>query len=140
MRTKKKIYILSNKSKDELQVHTFNPKIDEEEQHVWTHVPTNGTRPRVIRGFSASVLGERIILIGGNDDLIGSNAQNHKAEVYSFHTGTNTWEEVPVPYGAGFTKRSNHAAVATTNNQILVFGGKDETKDLNDIWKATLSF
>eukprot|EP01125_Pyxidicula_operculata_P023046 TRINITY_DN976_c4_g1_i5.p1 TRINITY_DN976_c4_g1~~TRINITY_DN976_c4_g1_i5.p1 ORF type:complete len:459 (+),score=127.83 TRINITY_DN976_c4_g1_i5:326-1702(+) len=75
-------------------------------------------------------MGRRIIIFGGS---VGRKLSN---DVLSFDTDTLHWKVLSPP-----SKSSDHppprafsTAVKLTSNKILIYGGRSESKVLNDVW------
>lgn len=97
----------------------------------WREIAANGTwpTPRFSHTAVLSADGRRMLLFGGNN----FDAVN---ELFSFDIGRREWSRVK-PEGAPPSKRYGHAAIATTDGRMLIFGGFNGTF-LDDVHELTL--
>ena len=93
----------------------------------WTHPEMQGELPPPCRAHSATLVGRKIVIIGGGE---GASYYN---SVYVFDIPTRRWSrptftstDVPPP-------RRAHTTVLY-QNKIWVFGGGNGLQALNDVW------
>jgi len=98
--------------------------------------------------------GERLLLFGGHDDgVLGNNN-----ELWSFNLGNQKWKRLiegdvfstpqndVCDFPADFTvidadapERRDAAASAVADGEMLVFGGKTDCGNINDVWSWTFA-
>jgi len=96
----------------------------------WEKTPTTGISMPAISWHSATVIANRMFVIGG---LIGIEKIN--LDTFVFDTLSYTWEVLNIDKG-NFTPRYSHTAVAF-GNQIIILGGvglNEERLPLDEIW------
>jgi UDP-N-acetylglucosamine:LPS N-acetylglucosamine transferase len=98
----------------------------------WTHPEMQGDLPPPCRAHSATLVGRKIVIIGG-----GENASYYNS-VHVFDIPTRRWSrptftttDVPPP-------RRAHTTVLY-QNKIWVFGGGNGLQALNDVWTLDVS-
>jgi hypothetical protein len=98
----------------------------------WTHPEMQGDLPPPCRAHSATLVGRKIVVIGG-----GENASYYNS-VHVFDIPTRRWSrptfttaDVPPP-------RRAHTTVLY-QNKIWVFGGGNGLQALNDVWTLDAS-
>lgn len=95
----------------------------------WTKPQLRGSPPPGLRGHSATLVGSKIFLFGGFDGRCRTN------EVYIFCTKSFSWRLPREGEGQGPAGRQRHSAALVSGRRILVFGGFDGTRWLEDIYE-----
>lgn len=100
----------------------------------WTEPTIYGNPPKGLRGHTASLIGNKLYLFGGYDGrgksvkkIIPSN------DLYVLNTDTMRWSH-PSEIEKSPVGRQRHTACVIGTKQLLIFGGFDGWKWLNDIW------
>ena len=94
----------------------------------WEELPSSGTSvPAARKSFTASVMDNKIIIVGGETDSDPSD------EVWAYDIANNTWEQKASYMGAV----TGHAA-CIYNDMLYIFGGSDPPSFRNDIWSFSL--
>ena len=119
-----KLYLFGGHSGNK---HLTDLHIFDTQTLTWSEVSTLGTPPKGLRGHTANLIGTKIFIFGGYDGRGRSN------DSYYLETQTLRWnhpgENESTPSG-----RQRHSACVIRNNQMLIFGGFDGNKWLNDIY------
>lgn len=93
----------------------------------WSEVGTSGTPPKGLRGHTANLIGSKIFIFGGYD------GRGRSKDCYYLETLSLRWshlsESEDSPSG-----RQRHSACVIRNKQMLIFGGFDGNKWLNDMY------
>jgi len=93
----------------------------------WSEIGTTGTPPKGLRGHTANLIGSKIFIFGGYD------GRGRSKDCYYLETQSLRWfhlsESDDSPSG-----RQRHSACAIRNKQMLIFGGFDGNKWLNDMY------
>jgi len=92
-----------------------------------TKPTTSGTTPPPIYGHTATQVGRKMFVFGGN---LADNSQSK--EMYQFNTSNYSWSK-PKPLGEPPSSRYGHTASVIYDNYILIFGGNHKSNALNDI-------
>ncbi|KAF2074876.1 hypothetical protein CYY_003831 [Polysphondylium violaceum] len=92
-----------------------------------TKPTTSGTTPPPIYGHTATQIGRKMFVFGGN---LTDNSQSK--EMYQFNTSNYSWSK-PKSQGEPPSSRYGHTASVIYDNYILIFGGNHKAKALNDI-------
>jgi len=120
----KKLYLFGGHSGNK---HLTDLHIFDTQGLSWSEVTTLGTPPKGLRGHTANLIGTKIFIFGGYDGRGRSN------DCYYLETTTLRWfhpgESESTPSG-----RQRHSACVIRNNQMLIFGGFDGNKWLNDMY------
>jgi hypothetical protein len=95
------------------------------ETMVWSKPETTGSRPPGLRGHTANLVGDKLVLFAGYDGRSRSN------ELYMLDTKTFHWEHPPVAEGTP-AGRQRHTTCAIGPHRLLVFGGFDGFHWLDD--------
>ncbi len=119
-----KLYLFGGHSGNK---HLTDLHIFDTQNLTWSEVATLGTPPKGLRGHTANLIGTKIFIFGGYDGRGRSN------DSYFLETQTLRWnhpsENETTPSG-----RQRHSACVIKNNQLLIFGGFDGNKWLNDMY------
>ncbi|KAA0176199.1 hypothetical protein FNF27_02256 [Cafeteria roenbergensis] len=91
----------------------------------WSKPETKGARPPGLRGHTASLVGEKLVLFAGYDGRSRSN------ELFTLDTTTFAWDHPPVAEGTP-AGRQRHTTVAIGPHRLVVFGGFDGFRWLDD--------
>ena len=76
--------------------------------------------------------GGRLVLFGG------STAGGAEDDIWVFDSADESWSQAS-PEGESPSPRSGHDGVwVPTSGSLVVFGGRDGSGNLNDLWKLTL--
>jgi hypothetical protein len=86
-----------------------------------------GEGPPALHGHTATAVGSDVYVIGGWT----SDGGQRLASVFRYDVRASAWDEV-FPSGDEFVARSGHAAVAFGDRYILVHGGSDDYRPLDD--------
>eukprot|EP00727_Mastigamoeba_balamuthi_P010789 m51a1_g6332 hypothetical protein (598) ;mRNA; r:14406-16740 len=102
------------------------------EKMLWLRPNTVGTPPSPRWGHTAVTVGERIVVFGGHD---GATMLN---DAYVLDTATFTWSQLPIVKNEGEdstppTPRAGHTMTTLSATRLLLFGGGDGEKVLNDL-------
>ncbi len=109
----------------------------------------NAPIPRIWANLEYDAGGNRLILFGGHDDgILGNNN-----ELWSFNLDTNKWKNLAegdvynspqidvCDFPADFTtidedapERRDAAATGVANGELILFGGKTDCGNANDVW------
>ena len=120
----KRLYLFGGHSgnKHLTDLHIFDTQILS-----WSEVGTLGPLPKGLRGHTANLIGTKIFIFGGYD------GRGRSKDCYYLETQTLRWyhpnESDNTPSG-----RQRHSASVIKNNQMLIFGGFDGNKWLNDMY------
>jgi hypothetical protein len=93
----------------------------------WTHPEMQGDLPPPCRAHSATLVGRKIVLIGG-----GENASYFNS-VHVFDIPTRRWSRPTLTSSDVPPPRRAHTTVLY-QNKIWVFGGGNGLQALNDVW------
>lgn len=101
----------------------------------WTKLSDGGPGARV--SHAAGVIGNRLVIYGGNDSTDGASYSALK-DVWAFDLDSRQWEELSP--GAGPGKRLFHAyAVSDDGTRLYAYGGGDEDlftgETFGDLWE-----
>lgn len=102
-------------------LHIFNT-----ETKNWSEPIFSGTPPEGLRGHTATFLGNKLIIFGGYDGKGRSN------QLYLLNLEDMSWSHV-LDTEKFPGSRQRHSAITIDNRKILIFGGFDGTKWLNDL-------
>ncbi|CAK81295.1 unnamed protein product (macronuclear) [Paramecium tetraurelia] len=92
----------------------------------WTLVNTMGEVPGPCNMHSADQIGQLIFIFRGGD------GKDYLNDLHSFNTKTNMWKLVQTAENQRPPPRANHSS-AVWQNKLLIFGGWDGSKRLNDL-------
>lgn len=90
----------------------------------WVPVETTGPKPGSRRGLSATVLGDTLVVFGGEDA-----DRRYLDDAHALDLATMTWRVIDGPRNTGTIKgappapRAEHTAAAWGEDKLLVFGG-----------------
>eukprot|EP01121_Diplochlamys_sp_Union-15-3_P022534 TRINITY_DN9626_c0_g1_i1.p1 TRINITY_DN9626_c0_g1~~TRINITY_DN9626_c0_g1_i1.p1 ORF type:complete len:537 (+),score=87.91 TRINITY_DN9626_c0_g1_i1:197-1612(+) len=97
------------------------------ETMAWSQAYTAGTSPCARSRHTATLTGNRLFVIAGGGDT--GRVYN---DVYVLDTETMAWSR-PNIKGPQLIARWGHSTTLLSNNRLLVFGGHDGTRMLNDV-------
>lgn len=109
----------SNKRLDDLWVYSF-------EAGLWSHVDSSGNGPSPRSAHAAFTYGRTMTIFGGRSDQ-GECCE----DLYSFHYDTNVWRKIETT--ESLFGRARHS-FAVHNSRVIVFGGWNGKKKLNDLF------
>jgi|SRR5713226_969691 len=98
----------------------------------WTHPEMQGDLPPPCRAHSATLVGRKVVLIGG-----GENASYYNS-VHVFDIPTRRWSRPTLTTSDVPPPRRAHTTVLY-QNKIWVFGGGNGLQALNDVWTLDVS-
>jgi len=106
--------------------HLRDLNVLDTETMTWTQPEASGVPPPGLRGHTANLIGQKVFLFGGYDGRGRSN------DLYLLDTETMAWEHPPQ---SEFTPggRQRHTACVVGNKKLIVLGGFDGFKWLNDL-------
>jgi N-acetylneuraminic acid mutarotase len=96
------------------------------ESLIWSEPKFGGESPEGLRGHTATHLGNKIIIFGGYDGKGRSN------ELFVLNLDDMNWSHI-YDNDKFPGSRQRHSSVTIDNKRILIFGGFDGTKWLNDL-------
>jgi hypothetical protein len=102
----------------------YNPNLN-----TWTQISPGGPTPSGRWGHSADVLGNRMLVFGGN--TAGSKPSN---ELWSYDFSNNNWQLLQVAINAPPARYSHVSGVI--GSHLYIYGGSG---GVNDIWRFTLN-
>ena len=102
-------------------LYIFNSEINE-----WSEPNFFGSAPEGLRGHTATYIGNKIIIFGGYDGKGRSN------QLYLLNLENMNWEHV-LDNDKFPGSRQRHSAIPINIGKIIIFGGFDGTKWLNDL-------
>jgi len=95
----------------------------------WTKINAGGPAPSGRWGHSADVLGNRMLVFGGNS--AGAVSLN---DIWSFDFSTNNWQQLETIINAPSPRYSHVSGVI--GSHLFIYGGSG---GVNDIWRFTLN-
>ncbi|TDL26974.1 galactose oxidase [Rickenella mellea] len=99
----------------------------------WTHPTMLGDIPDRCRAHTATLVDRKIVIFGGGAGHVYYN------DLFVLDTSTRRWHRPTIPKDSPQpTPRRAHAAVLH-RNRLIVFGGGNGTKALNDVWALDVS-
>ena len=96
------------------------------EHMAWSSPDVSGVPPPGLRGHSATLIGHTVFMFGGYDGRGRSN------ELHMLNLETLAWGPVSLHEHAP-TGRQRHSASLVGTNRLVIFGGFDGFKWLNDL-------
>ncbi|XP_042452207.1 acyl-CoA-binding domain-containing protein 6-like [Zingiber officinale] len=106
-----------------IAVREFNPQTC-----LWTNLKTNGKPPISRGGQSATLVGNTVVIFGGEDAK-----RSLLNDLHVLVLETMTWEDVNYAVGTPPSPRSVHAAACHADRYLLIFGGGSYTTCFNDL-------
>ncbi|XP_074591673.1 acyl-CoA-binding domain-containing protein 6-like [Curcuma longa] len=106
-----------------IAVREFNPQTC-----LWTNLKTNGKPPISRGGQSATLVGNTLVIFGGEDAK-----RSLLNDLHVLVLETMTWEDVNYAIGTPPSPRSGHAAACHADRYLLIFGGGSHTTCFNDL-------
>jgi hypothetical protein len=106
--------------------HLKDPFVFDTENLSWYEPKTSGESPEGLRGHTATHLGNKIFFFGGYDGKGRSN------ELFLLNLEDFDWKHISDKDNFPGA-RQRHSAIAIDNKQIIIFGGFDGLKWLNDL-------
>ncbi len=106
--------------------HLYDLHIFDTKTLTWTEPKFSSHSPNGLRGHTATHLGNKIVIFGGYDGKGRSN------ELFILNLEDFSWKHFNEIYGVP-GPRQRHSAIAIDNKNILIFGGFDGLKWLDDL-------
>jgi len=107
----------------------------------WTSVPSCGPSPAVRTRHTATCVGDTIIVYGGF-----SRETRYLSDMHTLTLAGEPGQQEAVWTSLDFAgqetmgKRAQHAAAATSDGRhVVIFGGYDGTKNLQDVWVVSMA-
>lgn len=102
-------------------------------QGAWTELASEPKpSPRNLYAMALDQEGQRVIVAGGRSE------QGQENDVWFLDLASDTWTQAQ-PAGEAFPARFGHdAAWLAERRTLLVFGGNDNSSDLNDLWELSV--
>jgi hypothetical protein len=100
----------------------------------WSRPPTKGVPPAARWGHTTTLIGEgKLMVFGGHDGTA------MLSDLHVLDTSSLTWTQAFPPKSesnpnVGPSARAGHTATLINGNMLLIFGGGDGSKILNDVW------
>jgi N-acetylneuraminic acid mutarotase len=104
------------------------------EDESWTEIPTYGNPPKGLRAHSSNLVGNRLFVFGGYDGTRRSNLMNI-LDLEKMKWDRPSFEDL----NEAPTGRQRHSATLINTTKILLFGGFDGSKWLNDSYQIDVS-
>ncbi|KAH3761133.1 galactose oxidase [Pelomyxa schiedti] len=99
----------------------------------WSRPAVSGSPPTPRWGHTAALVGDKMLIFGGHD---GGKMLN---DLYELDTVTLSWSQVAKIDGDEPSPRAGHT-MSTLDSKLVLFGGSDGGKTLNDVYFLDTSF
>jgi len=119
-----KLYLFAGHSGSK---HLQDLHILDTEAMCWSQPKTMGVPPRGLRGHSATLIGQTAFIFGGYDGRGRSNA------LHLLNLASLTWQPKQPQAENTPTGRQRHSATLVGSSRLVIFGGFDGFKWLNDL-------
>mmetsp|Transcript_9977 Transcript_9977/g.36465 ORF Transcript_9977/g.36465 Transcript_9977/m.36465 type:complete len:646 (+) Transcript_9977:187-2124(+) len=99
----------------------------------WKTLPTTGPLPCARGGHSATLVGTKLVVFGGQD-----RKRRVMSDLYALNMETLVWEAPPAT-GTGPAIRCDHTATCHRNAFVYIFGGGSHSHCFNDVFKLDVA-